>query len=93
MSGGSFGQIQSDFQYGRQAGNVSTYVAGTLLHQNGWRDLQSSDLQNIYGDVGWRSERAELHLNVTAAHSALNGPGTTPIELLAVCPERAVHRA
>ena len=57
-----------------------------MLHQNGWRDLQSTDLQNIYGDVGWRSERAELHLNITAAHSVLNGPGTSPVELLAVAP-------
>ena len=93
ISGGSFGQVQGEFQYGKQAGNTSTYVAGTVLHQNGWRDLQSTDLQNIYGDVGWRSDRAELHLNITAAHSVLNGPGTSPVELLAADPERAVHCA
>ncbi len=86
ISGGSFGQIQGEFQYGKQAGNASTYVAGTVLHQNGWRDLQSTDLQNVYGDVGWRSDRAELHLNITAAHSVLNGPGTSPVELLAADP-------
>jgi len=86
ISGGSFGQIQGEFQYGKQAGNVSTYVAGTVLHQNGWRDLQSTDLQNVYGDVGWRSDRAELHVNITAAHSVLNGPGTSPVQLLAADP-------
>ena len=86
VSGGSFGQVQGEFQYGKQAGNASTYVAGTALHQNGWRDLQSTDLQNVYGDVGWRSDRAELHLNITAAHSVLNGPGTSPVELLAAAP-------
>ena len=86
ISGGSFGQVEGEFQYGKQIGNESTYVAGTVLHQGGWRDLQSSDLQNIFGDVGWRSDRAELHLNVTAAHSVLNGPGTSPVELLAADP-------
>ncbi len=86
LSGGSFGQIQGEFQDGRQVGNASTYVAGTVLHQNGWRDLRSTDLQNLYGDIGWRSERAELHLNITGAHSVLNGPGTSPVELLAVAP-------
>jgi iron complex outermembrane receptor protein len=86
VSGGSFGQVQGEFQYGKQADNTSTYVAGTALHQSGWRDLQSTDLQNIYGDVGWRSDRAELHLNITGAHSVLNGPGTSPVELLAVAP-------
>jgi len=86
LSGGSFGQVQGEFQYGRQADNTSTYVAGNVLHQNGWRDLQSSDLQNFYGDVGWRSERAEVHLNVTMAHDVLNGPGTSPVQLLAADP-------
>lgn len=86
LSGGSFGQIQGEFQFGRQADNISTYVAGNVLHQAGWRDLQSSDLQNFFGDVGWRSERAELHLNVTAAHDVLNGPGTSPVQLLAADP-------
>ena len=86
ISGGSFGQVQGEFQYGLQADNTSTYVAGTVLHQNGWRDLQSTNLQNIYGDVGWRSDRAELHLNITGAHSILNGPGTSPVELLAADP-------
>lgn len=86
LSGGSFGQVQGEFQYGKQAGSTSTYVAGNVLHQNGWRDLQSSDLQNLYGDIGWQSDRAELHLNITAAHSILNGPGTSPVELLAVNP-------
>ena len=93
VSGGSFGQIQGEFQYGKQAGNASTYVAGSVLHQGGWRDLQSTDLQNIFGDVGWRSDRAELHLNITAAHSGTQWPrlfaGPTPGRRS----ERPVHRA
>jgi outer membrane receptor protein involved in Fe transport len=83
VSGGSFGQIQGELQFGKQSDTASTYVAGSVLHQNGWRDLQSSNLQNFFGDVGWRSERAELHLNVTVAHDVLNGPGTAPVQLLA----------
>lgn len=86
ISGGSFGQIQGEFQYGQRAGNTATYVAGNVLHQDGWRDLQSSDLQNLYGDIGWSGSRAELHLNVTLAHDVLNGPGTSPVQLLAADP-------
>ncbi|MGH7041803.1 MAG: TonB-dependent receptor [Acetobacteraceae bacterium] len=86
VAGGSFTQAMGEFQYGRQAGNTSVYMAGGGLHQGGWRDLQSSDIQNFYGDIGWRSEQAEVHLSVTMAHSALNGPGTSPIELLAADP-------
>ena len=83
IAGGSFGQMQGAFQYGRKAGDTATYVAGTVRHQNGWRDQQSSDLQNVFGDVGWRGDTGELHLNVTAARSVLNGPGASPVELLA----------
>jgi iron complex outermembrane receptor protein len=86
LSGGSFGEIKAEGQYGAQDGNTSIYVAGSELHQQGWRDLQSTDVQNFFGDVGWRNSRAEVHLNVTLANSSLNGPGTAPVELLAVDP-------
>jgi outer membrane receptor protein involved in Fe transport len=86
LSGGSFGQVQGEFQYGAKRGDAALYVAGSEEHQDGWRDLQSSDIQNFYADLGWRHDAAELHATVTLANSVLNGPGTAPIELLAVDP-------
>ena len=86
LYGGSFGRIVGEVQYGKQVGNVGTYVAATEQHEDGWRDLQSSDIQNFYGDIGWRGDRAEVHLNLSLANSVLNGPGTSPIELLAADP-------
>ena len=86
LYGGSFGQVGGEFQYGKQSGNVATYIAGSGLRENGWRDLQSSDVQNLYGDVGIRTDRAEVHVNLTLAHSDLDGPGTSPVELLAADP-------
>ena len=83
LSGGSFGQIQGQFQYGVQVGDVSTYVAGNAMREEGWRDLQSSNIYDFFGDVGWRGDSAELHLDITAASTKLNGPGTSPVELLA----------
>ena len=85
-AGGSFGHVQGDFQFGHRSGNVATYFAGSALHQNGWRDLQTSDISNAFADIGWRGSNAELHFNVTAAQSSLNGPGTAPVQLLAVAP-------
>src|SRR6185312_4436605 len=84
--GGSFGKVQGEFQYGKQIGDVATYLAGSALHEGGWRDLQSSDLYNFYGDIGWRGEKAELHLNIVGADTQLNGPGTSPVQLLAADP-------
>ncbi len=68
-SGGSFNTYGGSFQYGQQSGNTAVYVAGSGMHQDGWRDLQSSDLQNFYGDIGWRGDLSELHFNVLFANS------------------------
>jgi outer membrane receptor protein involved in Fe transport len=86
LSGGSFTTYDGNLQYGRQSGNTAVYVAASGLHQGGWRDSQSSDIENFYGDVGWRGDTAELHFNVLLANSVLNGPGTSPVQLLAVDP-------
>ncbi len=81
--GGSFGRIQGSFQYGVESDNTSAYVAGTLMHENGWRDFSPSTLRQIYADVGWRGDSAELHMNIMAADNDLVGNGTTPVDLLA----------
>lgn len=86
VHGGSFGTYAGEFQYGKQSGNTAAYVAASGLHQGGWRDGQSSELETFYGDVGWRGQAGEVHFNTLLAHSALNGPGTSPIELLGVAP-------
>lgn len=84
LYGGSFGRVGSDFQYGAQRGNVAAYVAASVIHADGWRQDQGSEVRRIYGDLGWRGQAAQLHLGLLAADNHLSGPGTTPIELLAV---------
>jgi iron complex outermembrane receptor protein len=86
LSGGSFGTFGGGFQFGKQIDNTAMYVAVSGKHQNGWRDLQSSDLENFYGDIGWRGDTGELHFSTLLANSRLNGPGTSPVELLAADP-------
>jgi outer membrane receptor protein involved in Fe transport len=82
ISGGSFGTVQGDLQYGIHIGNQALYVAGSVIHQDGWRDLQSTDIQNVFSDWGIKQDNVEIHLNLTAANSGINGPGTAPVELL-----------
>ncbi len=85
-SGGSFGKVEGNIQYGKQSENIAAYVDIGAVHEGGWRDLQSSNIQNFYGDVGWRGERAKLDFNATLANSDLNGPGTVPVQILGVDP-------
>ena len=83
LSGGSFGRIQGSAQYGVQSGNTAAYIAGTALNEDGWRDHSPSQLRQIYGDVGYRGDKAEVHVNLVGAINNLVGNGTTPVELLA----------
>ena len=84
LYGGSFGRIGSEFQYGVQRGDVSAYVAGSIIHSNGWRQDEGSEIRRVYSDLGWRGQDAVVHLSVLAADNHLSGPGTVPVELLAV---------
>jgi outer membrane receptor protein involved in Fe transport len=84
--GGSFGRAELDAQYGVQHGNTSAYFAASERHEGGWRQDQSSNIQNFYGNLGWRGAHAQLNMSLTFARSRLNGPGTAPVQLLAVSP-------
>ncbi len=80
--GGSFATSSEEFQYGKQIGNTAVYLAGTQLNSGGWRDNESSALQQLYGDIGWRGEKAEIHLSLMGANNRLNNPATVPVQLL-----------
>ncbi len=82
-SGGSFGRIRLSGQYGVRRGNVAAYVAATGLNEDGWRVRSPSQLRQIYGDVGYKGDRSELHFSLLGAINDLTGNGPAPIELLA----------
>ena len=86
IHGGSFATFGAGLQYGRRAGDTAAYVAADIVHSDGWRQLNSSDLRRAYGDIGWRGARGELHLDLLGADNSLNGPGTLPVEILGVDP-------
>jgi iron complex outermembrane recepter protein len=84
--GGSFDKYAGEMQYGIQSGNVAAYAAGRWLNEAGWRVPQSSDLANFFGDLGWRGNGGEFHVDLTTADTRLNGPGTSPVQQIAVDP-------
>jgi outer membrane receptor protein involved in Fe transport len=84
LSGGSFGRIQGDFQYGRKLGDFAAYVAASVVRDGGWRQSQFADLHQFFGDAGWRGTRGEVHVSLLAARNGLGEPGTVPVELLSV---------
>jgi outer membrane receptor protein involved in Fe transport len=80
--GGSFGRIQSAAQYGKQIDNYSVYGALEGLRDNGYRNFSESAIRRFYGDVGYRTDSSEFHLNFGVAKNNFGASATVPVELL-----------
>src|ERR1700680_4845863 len=80
--GGSFGRVQSSAQWGKQVDNFAVYGALEGLHDDGFRNFSASDVRRFYGDVGYRNDTSEFHLNMGAADNKFGATATAPIELL-----------
>ncbi|MGM4903674.1 TonB-dependent receptor [Tardiphaga sp. 866_E4_N2_1] len=80
--GGSFGRIQGSAQWGKQVEGFAVYGALEGLHDKGFRNFATSDVRRFYGDVGYRSDSSELHLNMGVANNKFGASATVPVELL-----------
>lgn len=80
--GGSFGRIQSSAQYGKQVDNFSVYGALEGLRDNGFRNFSESAIRRFYGDVGYRTDSSEFHVNMGVAKNNFGAAATVPVELL-----------
>jgi iron complex outermembrane receptor protein len=79
---GSFYRAQEELQYGKQVGDWSVYMAATQINDGGWRVDSASQLTNFYGDVGYKANGFESHLQLTAADTQFGAAVFTPIQLL-----------
>ena len=82
IMGGSFGRIQGSAQAGKQVGNYSVYGALEGVRDNGYRNFGESAIRRFYGDVGYRTDSSEFHLNVGVAKNNFGASAAVPVELL-----------
>jgi outer membrane receptor protein involved in Fe transport len=82
VMGGSYGRIQSSLQWGKQVGNYAAYIAVEGAQDNGYRDFSGSIIRRFYGDIGYKGDSAEWHLNVGAADNFFGTTAAAPAELL-----------
>jgi outer membrane receptor protein involved in Fe transport len=80
--GGSFGRIQSSAQWGKQVDNFAVYGALEGLRDGGFRNFSTSDVRRFYGDVGYRNDASEFHVNMGVADNRFGATATVPVELL-----------
>ncbi len=90
---GSFGRAQEELQYGKQIGDYSVYLAATQINDSGWRVDGASQITNFYGDVGYKANGFESHLQLTAGDSQLGAAAFTPLQAAADQLEQHLHRS
>jgi len=86
LSGGSFGNVTGDAQYGVQDGHFGFYAGVGGVHDDGFRYQSETVLRQGYADAGYEDGRATLHLSLAAADNDIDAVGPTPVELLAADP-------
>jgi iron complex outermembrane recepter protein len=82
FEGGSFLRAQEEIEYGKQFGNWSVYGAATQINDGGWRVAEASQLTNFYGDLGYKANGFESHLQLTAGNTQFGVGAFTPIQQL-----------
>jgi outer membrane receptor protein involved in Fe transport len=82
VMGGSFGRIQGSAQWGQQTGNYAVYGAFEGVHDDGFREFAKTNIRRFYGDVGYKNDTSEFHLNMGAADNDFGSSATVPVELL-----------
>ena len=76
--GGSYGRVNGNFEYGKQVGNYSFYVAADGYRDGGYRPFGSQNAERAYADLGYRSQDSEVHVIGSYGRSLLGVQGTTP---------------
>jgi outer membrane receptor protein involved in Fe transport len=81
---GSFGRRALEFEYGgSSAKGLNWYVAGNLLHDDGWRIKSPSDVRQMFAKIGWQGARTTISLGFAYADNYLTGNGLQEERLLA----------
>ncbi|MGH8206597.1 MAG: TonB-dependent receptor, partial [Steroidobacteraceae bacterium] len=83
LSGGSFNRRAAAAQYGASSEHLGFYIAGNALDQDGWRELASDSIRQLYAVLGARTHNASLDLSYTGAKNGLAGQGAAPVQELA----------
>jgi len=85
--GGSFSRHQGSLQYGVEKDGFAAYLALEAAGDQGYRKFSGSQIERLYGDLGWRGDNnAEIHATTNIAQNRFGVSGPAPIDLVNVDP-------
>ena len=82
LSGGSFGRSTLTVEQGGVSGPWDCYVTGTVSNDRGWAQHNPSRIGQMFGKVGYETERDNVDVSLTAANNRLEGTQTLPLSFL-----------
>jgi outer membrane receptor protein involved in Fe transport len=82
-SGGAFGRWAVNGEYGGFRGPFDWFLTVSALDEDGWREHSPSDLRQLFGKVGYRTDRTDLEVSYIYANNDLTGNGLAPESVLA----------
>ena len=82
LSGGSFGRQTLQAEQGGQFGIGQAwdyFVTGNVSKDRGWAQHNPSRVEQLFGKLGYRQDRTDFDLSLTAANNRLEGTQTLPL--------------
>jgi iron complex outermembrane receptor protein len=82
LSGGSYGNVTGNAEYGARLGNWGLYVGVGGVHDDGFRYHSPTRIGQLYTDIGYQGGAFAADLTLSGANNTLDAVGPTPIEML-----------
>ena len=82
LSGGSFGRSTLTVEQGGASGPWDHYLTGNFSKERGWAQHNPSRVAQVFGKVGYETERDNVDVSFTAANNRLEGTQTLPLSFL-----------
>lgn len=80
---GSYGRRQIEAQTGGSANSgLYWYATANRFRDDGWRDASPTDAKQVFGKVGWQTDRTDVSLTAAGADTDLTGNGLQDVQLL-----------
>jgi len=78
VSGGSFGRKTLQFEQGGASGPCDYFATANVARERGWAQHNPSRVEQFFGKVGYRAQRDQFDVSLTAANNRLEGTQTLP---------------
>lgn len=83
-SGGAWERYGIELEHGGYQDELEWYLLANIEEEEGWRDRSPSDIQQLFGKIGWESDNTDFDLTYLYNDNDLIGNGFAPQRLLAL---------